>query len=177
MNTYVIGCLHLMHESMAKHRGYSDSWEHDYWLIQKWNSVVPKRSKVLILGDICMENSKGYHLLDELNGSKEVVLGNHDKSKDIPELLKYVDKVSGAVDYKGYILTHIPIHPNEVQFYRGNIHAHIHHINRLEDCIVSNRYMDEGCRNTSTINKYFNVDAKLLNYKPIRFDEIYERLK
>lgn len=76
-----------------------------------------------------MEKALDYYKLDQLNGRKIVVLGNHDRHQDVKKLLDYVDGVAGAVDYKGFILTHVPIHPNEVQFYRGNIHAPIHHEN------------------------------------------------
>lgn len=169
---YFIGCLHFGHENMAKYRGFYDSCEHDEHLIRCWNSVVQKRAKVFILGDITMENSKHYHRLEELNGYKHVVLGNHDRATDIPELLKYVDKVSGMVDYNGYALTHAPIHPAEVVFYRGNIHAHIHHDNKLPEVVVSDRYNDTGAIMVETKHKYINVDAHLIGYKPLKFEEI-----
>ena len=111
MSCYFIGCLHLGHNNIAKWRGFKDSEEHDEYLIKQWNSVIKKRDMVWILGDVGMETSKYYFKLDLLNGDKKVVLGNHDKWQDVPELLKYVKGVSGMVDYKGYALTHAPIHP------------------------------------------------------------------
>lgn len=170
--TYLIGCLHLGHENMAKYRGFYDSQEHDEHLIRCWNSVVDKKDKVFILGDVTMETSKHYYLLNLLNGYKEVVLGNHDRATDIPELLKYVDKISGMVDYKGYALTHAPIHPAEVVFYKGNIHAHIHHNNKLPEVEVSDRYEDQGFLMVNTKHKYINVDAHLIGYKPLKFEEM-----
>jgi calcineurin-like phosphoesterase family protein len=119
-----------------------------------------------------MEKSKDYYKLDRLNGRKIVVLGNHDRHQDIKLLLEYVDGIAGAVDYKGFILTHVPIHPNEVQFYRGNIHAHIHHENKLEEVIVSDSYLDEGNKPASTLRKYFNVDAHLMGYQPKSIEEL-----
>lgn len=171
-NVFFIGCLHLSHENMAKHRGFYDSWEHDEHLIRCWNSVVNHTSKVFILGDITMENARHYPKLDELNGSKHVILGNHDRPQDIHELFKYVSKISGMYDYKGYTLTHAPIHPNEVVWYKGNIHAHIHHVNKLEECLVSNKYKDEGWSQTDSLHKYINVDAHLIGYKPLSFEQI-----
>src|SRR5690606_12132818 len=110
--------------------------------------------------------------LDLLNGRKKVVLGNHDNPRDVPELLKYVEYVAGMINYKLCILTHAPIHPNEVSFCRLNIHAHIHHINKLEDCFVRHRYNDSGDEVFPTLNKYYNVDAKLLDFKPITLDQM-----
>jgi calcineurin-like phosphoesterase family protein len=167
-----LGCLHLGHESVAKYRGFSSAEEHDNHLISQWNSVVNKRDTTYIIGDVTMEKARSYYKLDMLKGRKIVVLGNHDRHQDIKHLLQYVDSVAGAVDYKGFILTHVPIHPNEAQFYRGNIHAHIHHINRLEEVIVNDSYLDEGSKPTATLRKYFNVDAHLMNYKPQNIEDL-----
>lgn len=156
--TRFIGCLHFGHKNMAIHRGFVDEVEHDEYLIEQWNSVVNKKDITYILGDITMEKSFWYYQLDRLNGIKHVVLGNHDRRQDIPELLKYVNSIGGAVKYKGYILTHIPIHPNEIGRFKGNIHAHIH-----ENTLIPN-YM----------NRYFNVDAKLIDFKPKTIYELIE---
>lgn len=160
-----IGCLHLNHKWMAQHRGFNDEFYHDEHLIDSWNSVVHKKDTTYILGDISMESDKPYYMLDRLNGRKIVVLGNHDLYKHVKSLLNYVDSVAGMVDYKGYILTHCPIHPAEISFCRGNIHAHIHK-NKLDEVEYMSKYGDPGEKVEKTLNKYFNVDAKLINFKP-----------
>jgi calcineurin-like phosphoesterase family protein len=172
MGVYFIGCLHFGHKNMAIHRGFVDEVEHDEYLIKQWNKTVNKKEKVFILGDITMEKSHSYYQLDRLNGIKHVIGGNHDMGQHTKMMLPYIDKFSGVVDYKGYILTHVPIHPNEVHFYRGNIHAHIHHVNKLEEVIVHDSYRDQDSKLAPTLGKYINVDAKLLNFKPISFEEI-----
>jgi calcineurin-like phosphoesterase family protein len=169
-----IGCLHLGHAAIARHRGWDNAEEHDEHLIEQWNKVVAKRDTTYIVGDITMEKSKDYYKLDQLNGRKIVVLGNHDRHQDVKLLLEYVDGIAGAVDYKGFILTHVPIHPNEVQFYRGNIHAHIHHENKLEEVVVNNKYLDEDSKPAPTLHKYFNVDAHLMGYQPKSIDDLNE---
>lgn len=175
IRTFFIGCLHFGHTSIAHHRGFQDEFYHDEHLIEQWNSVVTnKKDIVYILGDITMEKSFWYYQLDRLNGVKHVILGNHDRRQDVPELLKYVETVGGAVDWKGYMLTHVPIHPNEAVFYRANIHAHIHHVNKLEDVIVSSRYTDKDAIPTNTLTKYINVDAKLLDFKPKTIEQLIE---
>jgi len=166
-----IGCLHLGHESIAKHRGFNDSYCHDEHLIEQWNKTVHKRDLTYILGDVTMEKDTFYYQLDRLNGRKIVVLGNHDLPKHIKELLKYVESVAGMVDYKGFCLTHAPIHPSEIGFYRGNIHAHIHE-NKLWEVKTSNSYLDEGYEITNTLHKYHNVDAKMIEFKPKTIQEL-----
>lgn len=172
-NVKFIGCLHLGDKWMAKHRGFHDEFYHDDYLIDQWNSVVGKKDLVYILGDVTMETNEHYYKLDLLKGRKIVVLGNHDKHKDVKELLNYVESVAGMIDYKGFALTHCPIHPNEISFYRGNIHAHIHHNNKLHEIMVSERYGDHSDTPESTIDKYFNVDAKLIDFKPRTIEELY----
>lgn len=174
--------MHLGHANMAHHRGFQDEYYHDEHLIEQWNSVVksPSKDTVIILGDVTMEKTDAYYQLDRLNGHKIVVLGNHDKPQHVPELLKYVDKVAGMMDYKGCALTHCPIHPSEICFYRANIHAHIHHLNRLQEYEALDAYgrsRDGSVITTSspTAHKYINVDAKLIDFKPRLLEELLEQ--
>lgn len=154
-NVLFIADLHLGHKWMAYHRGFQDEFYHDEHIIDQWNKKVHKRDIVYILGDITMNTNKHYYQLDKLNGRKIVVLGNHDNPRDVPELLKYVEKVGGAVDYKGCFLTHIPIHESEIHRVRFNIHGHIH-------------------ENVIEHDKYINVSAEVLDYIPKTLEELYE---
>ena len=165
------GCLHLGHEWMAKHRGFQDSSYHDAKLIEQWNKVVHKKDLTYILGDITMETDEHYYMLDMLNGRKIVVMGNHDLHQHTRKLLNYVESVAGMIDYKGFCLTHCPIHPAEISFYRGNIHAHIHE-NKLQEVGYLSRYGDPGEVVESTLAKYYNVDAKLIDFKPNTIEEL-----
>ena len=96
-----IADLHLSHENMAKRRGFSTVEEHDEHIIAKWNSVVHKRDVTYILGDVTMEKSAPYHLLDRLNGIKHIVLGNHDRRQDTKKLFEYAESIAGMIQYKG----------------------------------------------------------------------------
>lgn len=169
-----IGCLHLGHEWMARHRGFQDSLHHDDYLIKEWNKVVNKKDLTYILGDVTMEKNEHYYLLDQLNGRKIVVMGNHDLPKHSKELLNYVEAVAGMIDYKGYTLTHAPIHPAEISFYHMNIHAHIHE-NKLEEINYMSRYGDSGEKVEPTLHKYVCVDAKLINFKPKLLTELIKK--
>lgn len=170
----MIGCLHLQHQWMAKHRGFKDSEEHDEYLIKQWNKTIHNKDLTYILGDITMESSKHYYMLDRLKGRKIVSLGNHDLIKDTRELLKYVETVGGMIDYKGCCLTHAPIHPSEIHFYRANIHAHIHE-NELVECITPDKYKDHNSVLQTTLHKYINVDAKLIDFIPRTLDELLNK--
>lgn len=153
-----ISDLHLGHYNMAIRRGFENAEEMNQHIIKSWNSVVNKKDTVYILGDITMEKSSGYPLLNQLLGFKKVVLGNHDKAQHIPELLKYVNSVAGMVKFrspKGNIfLTHCPIHPSELEFrVKYNIHGHVH-----ENTIDDDRYKNVCCEN--------------IDYKPKSLEEL-----
>ncbi len=170
-NVRFIGCLHFGHAWMAKHRGWHDLFYHDEKIVDTWNQTVNKKDLTFILGDVTMENNIHYYQLDRLNGRKVVVLGNHDKKEHVKDLLKHVETVAGMVDYKGFCLTHAPIHPNEIHFYRGNIHAHIHE-NLLHEVNIANRYADADTVVLPTLNKYYNVDAHRIGYRPRTIEEL-----
>jgi calcineurin-like phosphoesterase family protein len=122
-----IADLHLSHQSMATRRGFSTIEEHDEHIIAKWNSVVNKRDVTYILGDVTMEKSSPYPLLDRLNGIKHIVLGNHDRRQDTKKLFDYAESIAGMIQYKGIFLTHCPIHSDELNYgIVKNIHGHIH---------------------------------------------------
>lgn len=162
-----IGDLHLGHVNMAIKRGFKTVEDHDNHIIQCWNSVVHKRDTTWILGDVTMESSKSYYLLNYLNGIKKVVLGNHDMSKDIPELLKYVKGVSGMVKYKGIWLTHCPIHPMELEYrVSRNIHGHIHEykVMKFEEIGFSDVWGPD--------DRYHCVSCENVDYTPKTLEEL-----
>lgn len=123
---FFISDLHFHHKKILQFAGdYRDGdtvEEQDHILVAKWNMVVGKRDKVFVLGDVVM--NKNLDILEELNGRKILIRGNHDHCKT-EEYLKYFDEVHGIMTYKGYWVTHAPIHPHELRG-RSNIHGHVH---------------------------------------------------
>ncbi len=154
MSTYLFSDPHFHHENMAKRRGFSSAEEMNELIVKNWNNTVSKRDCVYLLGDITMEK-KQYEILSRLQGVINVVLGNHDERQHVREMLKYVNSVSGMIDYKDkVILTHCPIHPSQLEFrYSHNIHGHVHE-NSINDL------------------RYINVCAEMINYTPIEFSKL-----
>lgn len=154
---------HFGHRNMAIRRGFKDENEMDEHIVSEWNKVVNKRDTVWILGDITMEKSN-YEILDRLNGIKKVILGNHDEPQHVPKLLQFVNKVCAVQyvktkEFGNLIFTHIPIHPQELEYrFKTNIHGHVHE-NTLDD------------------KRYINVSAEVIDYKPKLLSEIikYEK--
>ena len=125
---YAIADTHFGHTNIInvpgrRDMGFSDVYEHDEYLVQKWNETVTKRDKVYLMGDIGYD-SKGYvagAIVPRLRGQIEVVGGNHDTA----EICDLFHKVHGVVIFKQAVLTHIPIHPQEM-YWDINIHGHLH---------------------------------------------------
>lgn len=149
---------HFGHRNMAIRRGFKDENEHDEHIIKEFNSVVGKRDVTYFLGDITMEKAN-YEILNRLNGIKKVILGNHDRPQHVPELLKYVNSVCALKYLKhkqfgNIILSHAPIHPQELEYrFNINIHGHVHE-NTLKD------------------KRYINVCAEVIDYKPKLLSEL-----
>lgn len=154
MSTYLFSDPHFHHEKCAIRRGFSSAEEMNELIVKNWNNTISKHDCVFLLGDITMEK-KQYEILSRLKGVINVVLGNHDQRQHVQELLKHVNSVSGIIDYKKKtILTHCPIHPSQLEFrYKYNIHGHVH-TNSIDDA------------------RYINVCAEMINYTPVRFDDL-----
>ncbi|MCP4437526.1 MAG: hypothetical protein GY810_01020 [Aureispira sp.] len=124
---YFISDLHLGHKNVLKFepgsRVGTNVDEHDRWLVDQWNSVVKPRDTVWVLGDVCMDEEK-VHYLDEMRGQKHLIIGNHD-NLDLSVYQKYFYKIHAMMKYKGFWVTHCPMHPSEL-WGRKNIHGHIH---------------------------------------------------
>lgn len=165
-----IADYHFGHETCAtKFRGFKNAFEMNEHIVNEHNKIVRKKDLTYILGDITMETDKWYFYLDQMNGRKKVILGNHDKMKNIPELLKYVEEVGAIVKYKDIFLTHVPVHPQELEYrVSKNIHGHLHEYNVTKSII-------EGTRNTLDNEKderYFNVSCEQVNYQPKTLEEL-----
>lgn len=124
-----IADLHLGHKGIVGYSGperggVTTTDEHDQWIVDQWNSVCNKGDTIWILGDVCMDIEK-LPLLAKMKGTKKLILGNHDEFP-LEEYAKYFDYIHGFEKYKGFWLSHAPIHPEEL---RGkiNVHGHVHH--------------------------------------------------
>jgi len=163
-----IADLHLGHTNMAKMRKFQDEFSHDEYIVDQWNSVVNKKDLTYILGDVTMESSKHYPILNRTNGRKIVILGNHDRPQDVVELLKYVDRVCGMVKYKGIWLTHCPVHESELEYrVPKNIHGHIH-----EKVVMKNVYEWGYKKEPIPDERYFCVSCERVDYKPKTLPEL-----
>ena len=127
---YYISDTHFGHANIIHFDGrpFKDTLEMEQTLIKNWNEKVTKEDVVYILGDFCWskEKSEWLKILDQLNGSKYLIRGNHDL-KNPPAAVK--NKFCQITDYKEItdngkriIMSHYPI-----LFYRSSYNEGVWH--------------------------------------------------
>jgi len=126
---FVITDTHFGHKSILEFekefRPYATIEEHDKDLVARWNAAVKKDDTVWHLGDVYF-GKNGHQIMQALNGIKKLVMGNHDHY-DTSIYLQYFSRVYGAASYNDCILSHVPVHPNQLaRRFRKNIHGHMH---------------------------------------------------
>lgn len=151
-----ISDLHIGHNKIAEFSGpfrggVTNVDEHDKWIVDQWNSVVSKQDVVIVLGDVCFDQSR-FETFKRMKGNKHLLLGNHDRFT-ANKYLPYFNKIIGYQKYKNLAwLSHAPIHPGSLRNF-FNIHGHTHE-KSLPDL------------------RYISVCVEVLNGKPILWDDL-----
>lgn len=147
-NVFLISDTHFGHTNICKFRRadgtklrpWDDVQEMDHTLIQNWNNVVGANDKVYHLGDVFI-NRRHRFILDGLNGRKVLIKGNHDIF-DLNSYTPFFKDIRAYHVLDKFILSHVPIHPQQMERFAGNIHGHLHeHQVRQENGDLDPRYL------------------------------------
>ena len=161
MSTWFTSDLHLGHYAAASNFrrmfAQGDVSYHDFMIIENINTVVNKRDKLFILGDLAF-TSNGLDNVKKIQCRNiELLLGNHDGFG----VQRYMDlglKVTGFMQYRKMWLSHCPIHQTEMFRCKGNIHGHVHRTSDTFGAIEDPRY--------------FNVNIDVNGYMPVSLEKI-----
>ena len=124
-NVWFTSDLHFGHKNINKFRLEVSSEEDNRKRIcEDWEDLVTKRDDIYVLGDAAFTWDTAQEFA-RLPGRKYLVRGNHDELS-IREYLKYFTEVYGLKKYKGFWLSHAPIHPDELRG-KVNLHGHVHY--------------------------------------------------
>jgi calcineurin-like phosphoesterase family protein len=165
MNIFFASDYHFGHENTFKLfkkadgsplRPFSSLREMHEVIVDNHNSVVKKGDKIYMVGDIAFDE-KMLRILDDMNGEKVLIKGNHDKFKP-QRYLQYFKDIRGSHQFDGVIITHIPIHPDSLGRWGKNIHGHLH----------ANRVQSEG----KDDQRYYNVSVENIAFTPISLEDI-----
>ena len=152
--TYIISDTHFEHGNIIKyqHRPFKDVREMDMVMFDNWNSTINCDDIVYFLGDLCMKHPR--YWLDNLNGEKILIRGNHDKQ--IKNAHRYL-----IINHNGenILLIH---NPDFLPFEWNNWIAHGHHHSNFPDKypFINNK------------RKTINVSVEMLKYKPIELEKL-----
>ena len=161
---YFISDCHFGHKNLAERFRNMTVEQSDNALIENWNRRVKKNDIVYYLGDFSMDSPEVLkRYLDRLNGNICIIGGNHDTRRVCSKFKELGVTVIGCIGYKGYILSHLPVHKKVLREgpykrYRGNIHGHIHAYELISP-------------------DYISVAADLNNMTPLTLEEIIDKQK
>lgn len=119
-------------------RDFSSVEEMNETMVDNWNRVVKKGDKVYHLGDVFFGSKENFQKLwPRLNGSKRLVVGNHDDIKWLSQggFFQKVQMWRIFSDWK-LILSHVPLREDQFRYNERkdngdpngflNVHGHIH---------------------------------------------------
>jgi calcineurin-like phosphoesterase family protein len=145
--------------------------------------VVGKKDIIYHVGDVAF-GRLSLQLVSLLNGSKRLILGNHD-TYPTNLYLQYFQKLYGVLFWERCIISHIPVHARSLGArWMLNIHGHLHS-RRVKRNIydIMEMQTDQGPVQFSKFHheeedpNYLNVSCEQNNLTPINADVIRERLK
>lgn len=129
---YITSDLHAFHRNMLRfcptYRPYETPEEMNQALIDRWNQLVKPTDIMYHLGDVSMgKANKTRRFLDQLNGQKVFIVGNHDERDVLAEYGEVYDYLSFKRNKVRVVMCHYPIarwHHCE----RGAVHfyGHVH---------------------------------------------------
>lgn len=187
-NIWFTSDTHIHHKNIIKHCpqraeiggfGPDDLDAHDKWLMDIWNNTVAKQDLVYILGDFSFYDSETLKkkILPKLNGTKFLILGNHDKSSlHLDGYFQQITQIK-EVNFKKanynfleedfqVVLCHYPmITWNRKMYGVAQLHGHTH--GRL----------DEYNTESQQLRVDVGWDSKLGNYNLISLEKVYRYMK
>jgi len=158
---FIISDQHFWHEKAILYnaRPFSSVEEMNRKMIINHNNVVKNRDVCFFLGDFSFcPNDMTREVYEQLNGTKILILGNHDRRKSVTwwrragfeEIHKYPLIINDR-----FILSHEPVEGDLGKFY--NIHGHIH-LNRSD----------------VTTDRHVNVCVETTGYCPVNLDQLMD---
>lgn len=158
---------HLFHANILKFTkedgtpvrpGFADVSEMNAHILEKWNAKVKPGDIGYWLGDMTFgDKSQFTRLWPKFNGSKRLVLGNHDDVLFLSTggFFKKVATERKFGEY-GIFLSHRPVHESGLELNGQtllNVHGHLH-------------------EKASPAGPFFNVCPEVIGYDPIEIEEL-----
>lgn len=129
---FFVADTHFGGENIRRYenRPFESTAEMDEKLIENWNSIVTDEDTVYVLGDFSdyADAKKEAEILGKLNGTKILVMGNHDTHRTAQEWreIGFAECYPMPVIYRNFfMLSHEPLYINSNMPY-ANFYGHVH---------------------------------------------------
>lgn len=180
---FYIADTHFSHGGIINfdNRPFRSAEEMDKKMIDNWNGAVGRKDEVYILGDFCWRTQSYWEtLLEQLNGRKHLITGNHDLDKfpaKIKSMFESVSSYRKVIDgHNKVILSHYPIIFYEENFFSNvyMLHGHVHNGREAELLKGIMQSSAPILNNYQTHMNLINVGCMLpyMDYTPRTLDEI-----
>lgn len=168
--TWVYSDPHFYHKNICKFTNYDESklrpWDDAEKMTEDmilwYNELVADGDRVYILGDVAFSPTDMRKAVSRLKGRKVLVPGNHEPT-EMRKYLDLFDDVRGYVVKKGFVMSHMPIHPQSLSRWQLNIHGHTHN-----NTVKENIKHPDGPDDT----RYYCACVERTNFRPIPLDTI-----
>jgi len=133
---------------------------HNQHIVDTINEYVNPTDTLWILGDVAFRNKEALQYVTKINcRNKNLILGNHDNYSMADYMDVGFNKIRGMVRHKEFVLTHAPIHPQQLtKRYQANIHGHLH------------------CEDVNDA-RYFNVNIDRTGGIPVSMQQIRDKIR
>jgi calcineurin-like phosphoesterase family protein len=180
MKIFFISDTHFFHKNIIKYtnRPFLDVNKMNEYIINQWNNVVSENDIIYHLGDFAIGWDKTFpdkkecykHIMDQLNGKKILIKGNHDRESDnfykdigFSEVYPYL-----IVD--GMLLTHYPLEINEYQ--KESLKQFIYKLQNLYNKYKLTKVIHGHIHNNHcNLKNHINVSVEAINYKPLELEK------
>ena len=167
MATFFTSDIHFGHKNIITfcNRPFVDVHEMNSVIISKWNQKVSQDDEVYLLGDISFVSvNKTVALLDQLNGTIHLIVGNHDKHLLVSD--KFKSRFANIANYHEFkrddltiCLSHYPM-TNWYNQRKGGWMLHGHTHGTLKHVVTSgNKIMDVGYDTGHFLYSYDDIEA------------------
>jgi len=163
---FFIADTHFGGENIRRYenRPFENAAEMDEKLIENWNQTVSEEDTVYVLGDFSdyADAKKEAEILGRLNGTKILVMGNHDTHRTPQEWreIGFAECYPMPVIYKSFfMLSHEPLYINSNMPY-ANFYGHVH---------ANPSYKDASKQSVC-------VSVERIDYTPVEFSVLRARM-
>jgi len=164
-----------MISSEYESRPFSSMEEMDKYMIDMWNSVVSPEDRVIYGGDFTLSSKRQYHKLVsnwliQLHGTKILVKGNHDRSRNKMVELGFESAHLYYVENNILVVHHL----------RESWHRIRHLIDEVDYVLyghVHNRIIEEVHGVNVNNEKFINICVEPLQYIPHTIEQLIELRK